>query len=170
MISESSACSNFIKHEQNVVFPPPLIPWNGSSIFIETFPRNSAWRRHPAWKISAQTAECWQHNKQLKQSYNGKCCTTFHIGGNIIQPALAVVTNIKSHKKAEAMFKWKKAFPDQIFAMFYKSRCPPKALESRMNRSRTHSTRNFLELLVCSDCFRIMPQYNSQHDVRVSLS
>ena len=101
MISESSACSNFNKLEQNILFPPPLIPWNGPSIFIETFPRNSAWRRHPAWKISAQTAECWQHNKQLKHSYNGKCCTTFHIGGNIIQTALAVVTNIKKKKKSQ---------------------------------------------------------------------
>lgn len=42
MISESTACSKFNKHEQNIVFPPPLIPWNGSTIFIETFPRNSA--------------------------------------------------------------------------------------------------------------------------------
>lgn len=142
MISESSAHSNFNKHEQNIVFPPPLIPWNGSSIFIETFPRNSAWRRHPAWKISAQTAECWQHNKQLKQSYNGKCCTTFHIGGNIIQRALAVVANIESHKKSRGDVKIKKSlFKSNLFNV-YKSHCP----QNLRNQERTEAEQTLTEI------------------------
>lgn len=47
---------------------------------------------------------------------------------------------------------------------------PPKALESRMNRCRTHSPRTFLQLLACTHCFRITPQYDSHDGVRVSLS
>lgn len=146
VISESSACSNFNKHEQNIVFPPLLIPWNGSSIFIETFPRNSAWRRHPAWKISAQTDECWQH-KQLKQSYNGKCCTTFHIGGNIIQTVLALVTNTKSHKDQRLRSNSKKALSNLTFPRISET-CHPQKLWSQ--GWTEHSLRDFLVLLACT--------------------
>lgn len=109
-----------------------------------------------------------------KQSYNGKYCTAFHIGGNAIQTARTVVNNNnKSHKKAEVTSKLNAFLKSTLCnACEYSSLpapMPKPALQSRGSRSRSPLP-EISAKYTRTDCFRIMPSCDSHRDAGVSLS